>query len=66
MKHKILLRRLNNLEKSVFDKSISTLLNRKSGVLVVDDKLISSGASDVKTKAISSRKIGKKVRWLIA
>ena len=54
-----LLRNMSVLEIKVFERSISTLLNQESGVLVVDDELISSRASDVELKLLSDRKSGK-------
>ena len=54
-----LLRRMNALEKEAFKNTIQLLLNKKNGVLVVDDELIPSRASDVERKAVTNRKAGK-------
>ena len=56
---KNLLRNLNELEKAIFKNSASLLFNTKNGILVVDDELVSSRASDVEAKAYTVRKAGK-------
>ena len=43
----------------MFEISVSTLLNGKSGVLVIDDELVSFCADDVKFKTLSNIKSGK-------
>jgi hypothetical protein len=50
---------MNGLERLVFEQSATHLLNKHNGVLVIDDELISSRASDVEAKTISNRKAGK-------
>jgi hypothetical protein len=59
MQRSNLLRNMNGLERSFFERSVTHLLNKHNGVLVIDDELISSRASDVETKTISNRKAGK-------
>jgi hypothetical protein len=59
MQHSNLLRNMNALEVSVFERSVTHLLNKNNGMLVIDDELTSSRASDVETKTISNRKAGK-------
>ena len=59
MQQSNLLRNMNGLERSFFERSVTHLLNKRNGVLVIDDELISSRASDVETKTISNRKSGK-------
>ena len=54
-----MLRNMNQIEVLIFERSVSTLLNKKNGLLVVDDELISSRAKDVETKTLSDRKVGK-------
>lgn len=55
---KNLLRSLEEIEKAMFNRSASFLFNTKNGVLVVDDELVGSRASDVESKAHSQRKTG--------
>lgn len=59
LQQKNLLRGLNNLEKSIFKRSMEILINTDSGSLVIDDELVASRASDVEAKAFSDRKAGK-------
>ena len=54
-----MLRNLNDLEKSIFKRSMCILFNTASGSLVIDDELVSSRAKDVECKAFSDRKTGK-------
>jgi hypothetical protein len=46
---------MNGLERSVFERSVAHLRNKHNGMLVKDDELISSRASDVKAKTISNQ-----------
>ena len=59
MRRKNLLRNLNPLEKSMFDRSITLLMDPKLGSAVLDDELIASRGQDVECKAYSDRKTGK-------
>ena len=59
MKRGKILRRMNDLEKEIFSRSIDTLFHKDNGVLVIDKILISSRANDVETKTVSERKTGK-------
>jgi hypothetical protein len=59
MQRSNLLRNMNGLERSVFERSATHLLNKHNGILVINDELILSRASDVEAKTISNRKAGK-------
>ena len=60
MKGKSRLRRLDSLEKLMFEPSNELLLNKMSGELVLDDELIGSRAKDGREeKNLSDRKSGK-------
>jgi len=59
LRQRNMLRKLNKLEKAIFERSMDILINTKSGALVVDDELVASCASDVEAKAFSDRKSGK-------
>ncbi len=52
------LRNLEELEEKMFRPSISLMMNKKSGELVLDDELIGSQSSDVECKTLSYRKAG--------
>ena len=54
-----MLRKLNDLEKAIFKRSMEILINTESGSLVIDDELVASRASDIEAKAFSDRKAGK-------
>ena len=54
-----LLRRLEPIEKMMFEQSRQILMNTKGGELVLDDELLGSRAKDVETKTLSHRKAGK-------
>jgi len=59
MRRKKLLRRLEPLEKKLYDKSVSIMMNRTNGVHVIDDEMFESRAKDVENKHVSSRKSAK-------
>ena len=50
---------MEDLEKEMFERSVSTLLNKENSLLVVDDELTASRAEDVENKYLSNRKTGK-------
>jgi hypothetical protein len=54
-----LLEKLHPLEELLFANSAKYLTNRRDSILVVDDKLNGSRASDVELKVISERKAAK-------
>ncbi len=54
-----LLCRMVVLERRIFQNSVTALLNKKNGFLVVDDELVPSRAGDVELKTVSNRKSGK-------
>ena len=56
MKREKVLRRLEDVEKMILKQPISTLINTKSCVSVIDDKLIVSRENDVETKKVSNHK----------
>ena len=51
---------IHPIEQLFFERTISVMLNKKNGLLVLDDELVSSHATDVKLKTISNHKSGKK------
>ena len=56
MKRENIIQRLEDLEKVIFRRYISTLINVENGVLVIDDELVSSRANGVETKRVSNCK----------
>jgi len=50
---------MEDLERDIFERSVSTLLNEENGVLVLDNELIASKVEDVENKSLSNRKTGK-------
>lgn len=54
-----LLRRLNDFEVITFKTVVEMFLNKKNGILVVDDELVGSRANDVERKTLSYRKTGR-------
>ena len=59
MKQGDLLRHLNPMERIIFQNSVTTLFNKKNGVLTYDDEMIGSRANDVESKSLSNRKSAK-------
>ncbi|KAG7345273.1 hypothetical protein IV203_032804 [Nitzschia inconspicua] len=54
-----LLKHMNDIEVTIFQRSVETLVNHRNGCIVVDDELIASRATDVEQKVVSNRKRGK-------
>ena len=53
------LNKLRPIEEEIFKPSVQLFLNKKNGVVVVDDELIGSRAQDVEMKILSYRKADK-------
>ena len=59
MEQNNILCQIHPIEQFFFERTISVMLNKKNGLLVLDYELVSSHAIDVELKAVSSHKSGK-------
>ena len=56
MEQNNILCQIHPIEQLFFERTILVMLNKMNGLLVLDDKLVSSCATDVKLKTVSNSK----------
>ena len=59
MEQNNILCQIHPIEQLYFERTISVMRNKKNGLLVLDDELVSSHATDVELKTVSDCKSGK-------